>query len=77
MNELPFRKYFSHVDDGQMTGPATLSGVIAKAIMFDTKDILIVEFFPMAGKVVDAPNEVRMSTSEIFSESMFNCAGWA
>ena len=63
INELPFRKYFSHVDGGQMIGPATSSGVIAKAIMFDPKDIPIVDFVPIAGQVVDVPDEVRKDLS--------------
>ena len=62
-DELPFRKHFSHADDGQTTRPATSSGIIAKAIMFDPKDIPIVDFFPIAGKVVDVPNEVRKGLS--------------
>jgi hypothetical protein len=67
-NELPFRKYFSDVDGGQMTGPATSSGVIAKAIMFDPKDIPIVDFLPIAGQVVDVPDEVRkdLSTDQLY-----------
>ena len=48
MNQLPFRKYFSHIDDGLMTGPITSSGVIAKVIMFYPKGIPIVDFFPIA-----------------------------
>ena len=67
-NELPFRKYFSDIDGGQITGPATSSGEIAKAILFDPKDIPIVDFVPIAGQVVDVPDEVRidLSTDQLY-----------
>ena len=63
MNDLPFRKYSLQVDGKQMTGPAMSSGVIAKAIMFNPKDIPIVDFFPIAGKFVDAPGDVYKDLS--------------
>ena len=40
MNELPILNCFSYVDGRQTPGPATSSGVIAKAIMFDPRKLL-------------------------------------
>ena len=40
-------------------------------MMFNTKDILIVDFFLIAGKVVDVPDEVHISAQikNIFSKN--------
>lgn len=67
-NELPFRKYFSDVDGGQTTGPATSSGVIARQLNFNPKDIPLADFVPVPGQVVDVPSQVSedLSTDQVY-----------
>ena len=51
------------IDGGRKTGPATSFDVIAKAIMLDPKDIPTVDFFPIAGNVVDITDEAHKDLS--------------
>ena len=59
MNELPLRKYISFVDGGRTTDSSTSTGEIASALNFDPKDLPIVEFRPVQGKVVDVPDNAK------------------
>lgn len=67
-NELPFRRYFSTVDECKTTGPSTSSGLISNELNFDPKDKPIVKFIPIAGKVADVAEEVSndLSTDQLY-----------
>ena len=67
-NELPFRKYFSVVDGGRSTGPATSTGKIDIALDFDPKDLDIVNFKHIPGKVEDVSVDVKkdLSSDQIY-----------
>ena len=67
-NELPFRKYMSVVDGGCTTGPSSSTGEVSMALNFDPKDLPIVNFKPIEGKVIDVSNDVmtNLSTDQIY-----------
>jgi len=57
-NELPFRKYFNVIDEAETTGPKTSRGSIADELNFDPRNILLVNFHSMPGKVEEVTDEV-------------------
>ena len=67
-NELPFRKYFSILDGGCLTGPATSTGKIDIALDFDPKDLVIVDFKHMPDKVEDVSVDFKkdLSSDQIY-----------
>ena len=56
-NELPLRKYFK-VLDGETTGPKTSLGDIGKVLDFDPKDLPIVDYSVVTGKVISLPEDI-------------------
>jgi hypothetical protein len=62
-NELPLRKYISATDGGFTTGPSSSTGAIMSALDFDPKDLPIVKFKAIAGKVVEVSDEVKKDLS--------------
>jgi hypothetical protein len=67
-NELPLRKYMSVVDGGCSTGPSSSSGEVSMALNFDPKDLPIVNFKAIDGKVNDISDDVMtdLSTDQIY-----------
>jgi hypothetical protein len=67
-NELPLRKYMSVVEGGCTTGPSSSSGEISMALQFDPKDLPILNFKAIDGKVNDVSDNVKtdLSTDQIY-----------
>lgn len=49
----------SVVDGGCTTGPSSSSGEVSMALNFDPKDLPIVKFKPVDGKVIDVSDDGR------------------
>ena len=58
-NELPFRKFFTTVDDGTTTGPLSFSGVIASVLDYDPKDLSTANFLQVSGKAGDTDENIK------------------
>lgn len=67
-NELPFRKYFSVIDEAITTGPNTSSGTISDELNFDPQDIPLVNFSHLSGKVKEVIDEV---TNNLTSDQLY------
>jgi len=70
-NELPLKKYMSDVDGGCTTGPSRSSGEVTMALNFDPKDLRIVNFKAIDGKVNDLSDDVM---TDLPSKDLFSCS---
>lgn len=67
-NELPFRRFLTNIECATSTGPSTSTGVISSSLQYDPKDLPIINFTPISGKVKDVDDIVQkdLSTDQLY-----------
>ena len=65
---LSFRKYMYVIDDWCVTVPSTSTGVVSMELIYDLKDLCIVNFKPIDGIIIYVSNEemADLSTDQLY-----------